>query len=250
MDGLLLLTAALMGLTLYLVFLWVPTEVNLGVSQRIFYFHVPISMLGLSSIVVPAAASIAYLAAKKNRQRWDSLAYASAEVGLLFATLSLVTGVLWIKPVQGVWWTWELKLTLTLIVWFIYAAYLMLDNYGPQGSQGDRFRAVVAVIGVMAAGMNWVSTKIVDRRAHPDTIVLNMDLDGRDGRRRTPVPGGLHAALRVPAGRPVPTQERGEGHRRVVSPCPVAPPCAAWPRPPPCWACSRRSRSTEARKPW
>ena len=178
MDGLLLLTAALMGLTLYLVFLWVPTEVNLGVSQRIFYFHVPISMLGLSSIVVPAAASIAYLAAKKNRQRWDSLAYASAEVGLLFATLSLVTGVLWIKPVQGVWWTWELKLTLTLIVWFIYAAYLMLDNYGPQGSQGDRFRAVVAVIGVMAAGMNWVSTKIVDRRAHPDTIVLNMDLDG------------------------------------------------------------------------
>ena len=54
----------------------------------------------------------------------------------------------------------------------------MLDNYGPKGSQGDRFRAVFAVIGVLAAGMNWVSTKIADRRAHPDTIVLNMDLDG------------------------------------------------------------------------
>ena len=178
MDGVLVLTAALFGLTLYLVFMWVPTEVNLGLSQRIFYFHVPISMLGLSSIAIPAGASIAYLVVKKNRQRWDSLAYASAEVGLLFATLSLVTGVLWIKPVQGVWWTWELKLTLTLIVWFILAAYLMLDNYGPKGSQGDRFRAVVAVIGVVAAGMNWVSTKVSDRRAHPDTIVLNMDLDG------------------------------------------------------------------------
>ena len=178
MDGVLVLTAALMGLTLYLVFMWVPTEVNLGLSQRIFYFHVPISMWALTAIVVTAAASIGYLVFKKNRQRWDSLAYASAEIGLLFATLSLVTGVLWIKPVQGVWWTWELKLTLTLIVWFIYAAYLMLDNYGPKGSQGDRFRAVVAVIGVIAAGMNWVSTRISDRQAHPDQIVLNMDLDG------------------------------------------------------------------------
>ena len=177
MDGALVLTAALMGLTLYLVFLWVPTELNLGVSQRIFYFHVPISMWGLTSIVVTAAASGAYLVVKRNRQRWDNLAYASAEVGLLFATLSLITGVLWTKPVWGVWWTWELKLTLTLIVWFIYASYLMLDSYGPQGSQGDRFRAVVAVIGVIAASMNWVSTKIADRRAHPDTILLNMDLD-------------------------------------------------------------------------
>ena len=178
MNGVLLLAAALMGLTLYLVFMWVPTETNLGISQRIFYFHVPISMWGVTAIFVTAAASIAYLAARKNRRRWDSLAYASAEVGLLFATLSLVTGVLWIKPVQGVWWTWELKLTLTLIVWFIYAAYLMLDNYGPKGSQGDRSRAVVAVIGVVAAGMNWTSTRISDRQAHPDQIVLNMDLDG------------------------------------------------------------------------
>jgi heme exporter protein C len=178
MDGALVLTAVLMGLTLYLVFLWVPTELNLGVSQRIFYFHVPISMWSLGAIVVTAFASIAYLVLKKNQQRWDSLAYASAEVGLLFSTLSLITGVLWTKPVWGVWWTWELKLTLTLIVWFIYASYLMLDNYGPKGSQGDRFRAVVAVIGVIAASMNWVATKIADRRAHPDTIVLNMDLDG------------------------------------------------------------------------
>ena len=179
MNGVLLLTAALMVLTLYLVFRWVPTEINLGLSQRIFYFHVPISMWGLTAVVVTAAASVGYLVVKKNRERWDSLAYASAEIGLLFATLSLVTGVLWIKPVQGVWWTWELKLTLTLIVWFIYAAYLMLDNYGPKGSQGDRFRAVVAVIGVIAAGMNWVSTRISDRQAHPDQIVLNMDLDGQ-----------------------------------------------------------------------
>ncbi len=178
MDGALILAAALMGLALYLVFFWVPTELNLGVSQRIFYFHVPISVWGLSSIVVTAVASIAYLVLKKNKQRWDSLAYASAEVGLLFSTLSLVTGVLWTKPVWGVWWTWELKLTLTLIIWFIYASYLMLDNYGPKGSQGDRFRAVVAVIGVIAASMNWVATKISDRRAHPDTIVLNMDLEG------------------------------------------------------------------------
>ena len=180
MDGLLVLAAGLMALTLYLVFLWVPTEQNLGISQRIFYFHVPIAVLGLSSIAITAAASIAYLTVKKNQQRWDNLAYAATEIGLFFASLALVTGVLWAKPVWGVWWTWELKLTLTLIVWFIYASYLMLNTYGPRGSQGDRFRAVVAVIGVIAAGMNFVSTKIA-RTSHPDTIAINMDLEGSMG---------------------------------------------------------------------
>ena len=167
-EGLLAASAVLMGLTLYLVYFWVPTEQQLGVSQRIFYFHVPVAILGIGGIVVVAVASVGYLLTAK--ERWDSLAYSAAELGLLFATLALVTGVIWAKPVWGVWWTWDAKLTLTLILWFIYVAYLMIRAYGPKGSQGARYGSVVGVIGVKAAALNYVATTLW-RTAHPELNV-------------------------------------------------------------------------------
>ena len=92
-NGLLITSAALMLVTLYMVFLWVPTELNLGVSQRIFYFHVPLGWLGMLSIIVVAVASIAHLIT--GNQWWDDLAYSTAEIGVVFASLILVTGVIW-----------------------------------------------------------------------------------------------------------------------------------------------------------
>ena len=136
-DGVLVACAILMLLTLYLVFLWVPTDANLGVSQRILYFHVPLAILSLKSIVVVAIASAVHLARKDERSA--AIAYASAEVGIVFCTLAIVTGAIWAKPVWGVWWTWDPKLTLTLVLWFVYAAYMMLRAYGPKGSQGARY---------------------------------------------------------------------------------------------------------------
>ena len=82
-----------MALTLYLVYMWVPTEQNLGVSQRIFYFHVPLGWIGMVSIMVVAVASILHLATGK--QKWDDLAYSTAEIGIIFASLILVTGAIW-----------------------------------------------------------------------------------------------------------------------------------------------------------
>ena len=79
-EGLFAASAALMGLTLFMVFFWVPTEFNLGVSQRIFYFHVPLGWLGMLSIMLVAFASIMYLITRK--EKWDSLAYATAELGV------------------------------------------------------------------------------------------------------------------------------------------------------------------------
>ena len=158
-------SAALMGLTLYLVFFWVPTEQNLGVSQRIFYFHVPLGMLGIFSIVVVAAASLMHLVT--GREKWDSLAHSMAELGLVFATLILVTGAIWAKPVWGVWWTWDPKLTTTLILWFIYVGYLMLRAYAPQGSQGRRYASVVALVGAVDAPIIYLSTELW-RTAHPE----------------------------------------------------------------------------------
>ena len=167
-DGLLLVSAALMALTLWMVFFWVPTEANLGVSQRIFYFHVPVAILALSSIIVVAAASIVHLITRG--QRSDDLAYSAAELGAVLATLAIITGATWAKPVWGVWWTWDPKLTLTLLLWFIYAGYLMLRAYGPKGSQGARYGAVIALMGAVNAPIIYYATELW-QTAHPDLLV-------------------------------------------------------------------------------
>ena len=122
-DALLIASAVSMGITLYLVFMWVPTEQNLGISQRIFYFHVPLGWLGMVSIVIVAFASVMHLVT--GRRRWDDLAYSTAELGIIFATLILVTGAIWAKPAWGVWWVWDPKLTTTLVLWQLIVTHLM-----------------------------------------------------------------------------------------------------------------------------
>ncbi|MDP6452318.1 MAG: cytochrome c biogenesis protein CcsA [SAR202 cluster bacterium] len=164
-DGLLIVSATLMAVTLYMVFLWVPTEQNLGVSQRIFYFHVPLGWIGMVSIIVVAVASFMHLIT--GREKWDSLAYATAELGVIFATLILVTGAVWAKPVWGVWWTWDAKLTTTLVLWFIYIGYLMIRAYGPTGTQGKRYASVIALIGAVDAPIIYKATDWW-RSAHPE----------------------------------------------------------------------------------
>lgn len=175
-EGLFLASAALMGLTLYMVFFWVPTELNLGVSQRIFYFHVPLGWLGMLSIVLVAVASIMYLITRK--EKWDSLAYATAELGVVFSSLILVTGVIWARGDLGWWWTWDAKLTTTLILWFVYVGYLMVRAYAPKGSQGARFGAVVALFGAIDAPIIYMAT-VRWRTAHPElnTGPLAQDVD-------------------------------------------------------------------------
>ena len=163
-DALLVISAALMALTLYLIYFWVPTEQNLGVSQRIFYFHVPLGWIGMVSIVIVAVASVMHLFTGK--QRWDDLAYSTAELGMIYASLILVTGAIWGKPVWGVWWTWDPKLTTTLVLWFIYVGYLMMRAYGPSGSQGKRFASVIALIGAIDAPIIYMAS-IWWRTAHP-----------------------------------------------------------------------------------
>ena len=174
-DALLISGAVLMAFTLYLVYFWVPTEQNLGVSQRIFYFHVPLGWIGMVSIIVVMVASILHLAT--GHQKWDDLAYSTAELGVIYASLILVTGAIWGKPVWGVWWTWDPKLTTTLILWFIYVGYLMVRAYGPAGGQGKRFASVIALIGAIDAPIIYKATDWW-RSAHPDNNIPS-DLDGR-----------------------------------------------------------------------
>src|SRR5215831_15731581 len=100
-----LLTAVLMTAALYMTFVWVPTEVTMGIVQRIFYVHVPSWAVGVVATLVGLVAGIRFLMTRDFR--FDELAVASVEVGLIFDTVNLVTGPMWAKPVWGIWWTWD-----------------------------------------------------------------------------------------------------------------------------------------------
>lgn len=180
-NGLLIVSAALMLLTLAMIFLWAPTEANLGVSQRIFYFHVPLGWLGMLSIVVVAIASITHLIT--GSQKWDALAYSAAELGVVFASLILITGVIWARGDLGWWWTWDAKLTTTLVLWFIYVGYLMVRAYAPKGSQSSRFAAVIALFGAIDAPIIYMAT-VWYSTAHPELNVgpIASDRDAIDSR--------------------------------------------------------------------
>ena len=166
-NVLLLLSAASMVGVLYLIFIWVPTEKNLGISQRIFYFHVSMAWVGFLAFFWVLVGSVGYL--WKRSQKMDRLAYSSAEIGVVFTTLMLITGVLWAKPSWGVWWTWDPKLTTSLILWLIYVAYLMLRAYSPRGDQGARFAAVLGIIGFVDVPIIYLSV-VWWRTVHPNVV--------------------------------------------------------------------------------
>jgi heme exporter protein C len=144
---LLALTAGMMLVSIGLIFLVAPSDAVEGISQRIFYFHVPTAWVGMLAFGVLAVAAIAYL--WKKDERWDWLARASAEVGTVFITLTLITGSIWGRTAWGTWWTWDARLTTTLILWFIYIGYLMLRSYMGRTPASARSGAVLAIIGVI-----------------------------------------------------------------------------------------------------
>src|SRR5258707_14277397 len=142
--GLGLVTLALMLAALYMVFLYVPTEADQGIVQRIFYFHVPCAWVAFASFALVAIAGIFYL--WLGDQVWDDLGYAAAETGMVFCTLMIVAGSIWAKPIWGTWWTWDSRLTTTFILWLMYVGYLMLRASADDTPQVARFGAVLGII--------------------------------------------------------------------------------------------------------
>lgn len=137
---------------LYLALLWAPREATMGDIQRIFYFHVPSAWLALGpSFTVVLIGSVLYL--WKKDLKYDRLAAASAEIGVMFTTITLVTGPLWARPVWGAYWVWEPRLTTTLVLWFIFVAYLMLRS-STAGHRRARLSAVFGIVG-------WIDVPIV-----------------------------------------------------------------------------------------
>ena len=138
-------TGPTMCAAVYMVFMYVPTDKAQGIVQRIFYFHVPAAIMTFVAFGLVAFASAMFL--WRGTRFWDRLAHSAAEVGMLFCTLVLVTGPIWARPIWGTWWTWDARLTTTLILWLIYAAYLMLREFAGNADQAARYAAVLGIVG-------------------------------------------------------------------------------------------------------
>lgn len=161
------LLAVVMTVNLYLIFFVAPTERQMGEVQRIFYFHVPSAILSFLAFFLVFVASILFLTT--GRKKWDLFAHGAAEVGVLLCSLVLVTGPIWAKPIWGVWWTWEVRLTTTLILWMIYVAYLMVRTHTDNPDQGARFAAVLGIVGFLDVPIIWFSVRLF-RGIHPRVL--------------------------------------------------------------------------------
>jgi heme exporter protein C len=171
-DG---LTIAAFAVTLYLIFIWVPTEKTMGIIQRIFYYHVPSAWIAFLAFGCVFAFSILYLIRKT--EKWDHLATASAELGLGFCTIMLITGPIWAKPVWGIWWTWDARLTLSLVLWLIYVGYMMVRAYVRDESQRGRLAAVVGIIGFLDVPLVYMSIRWW-RTQHPEPVIAGGEKSG------------------------------------------------------------------------
>lgn len=144
-------------IALWLVFLYAPTEKVMGPIQKIFYFHVPSAISTFLAFFIVFIASIVYLATKSTL--WDNIACSSAEIGVFFCTIVLITGPIWAKEAWGIWWTWEARLTTTLILWLIFVAYLLIRGYSENREQAARFSSVLGIVGFLDVPVIYFSVK-------------------------------------------------------------------------------------------
>jgi heme exporter protein C len=173
-------TLAMMTAAIFMVFVYVPTEAQQGIVQRIFYFHVPCAWVAFAAFALVAISSAFYL--WMGQQVWDDLAYAAAEVGMLFCTLVLITGSIWAKPIWGAWWTWDSRLTTTLILWLLYGGYLTLRVMADELPQVGRLAAVVGIVAAADIPVIIVSVRLW-RTIHPAVIVTRQGGHGLEDPR-------------------------------------------------------------------
>lgn len=161
-------SALLLAATAYGIFFVARPDRVQGDAARIVYFHVAMALVAMFiAFLVVFIASIAYL--RTSNPRWDRLGHASAEVGLVFTTLVLITGAIWGYPVWGTWWSWDPKLTTTLILWFMYLGYLMVRSYA-EPPRGPRYAAIVGIVAFFDVPIVYLSSYWW-RTLHPQPVV-------------------------------------------------------------------------------
>ena len=168
-DWLFLVAVVAIAAALVRVIYFTPFEAVQGPAQKIFYLHLPAALDAFMAFGVVALSGIAYL--WLGDLRLDRAAESSAEVGVVFTTVVLVTGPLWARPVWGTWWTWDARLTLTLFLWFIYVGYLVLRGAIDDRALRARYSAILGILGSLLIPFIHLSVYLF-RTLHPRPIVI------------------------------------------------------------------------------
>ena len=169
----------LMLMAIAMMFFYAPIESEMGIVQKIFYFHVPLAWNAFLGFAIVFFASFRYLATRDPK--WDARAVSAAEVGVLFTTLVLITGPIWAKPVWGIWWTWDARLTLTFVLWLIYMGYLMLRRYVESPERRAVLAAVIGVTGFVDVPLVYFAIRWW-RTQHPQPVIMGGEDSGLDPR--------------------------------------------------------------------
>jgi heme exporter protein C len=167
--GLGFLAAATLVVSFWMIFFYAPTEREMGIVQRIFYVHVPSALVAYLAFGTVALCSLGYLWLRD--ERLDAVAVCAAELGVIFATIVLLTGPLWGKIAWGAWWVWDARTSLTLLLWFIYVGYFILRSATESPERGKRFAAILGVVGAADIPLIHMSVQWF-RTQHPKPVVL------------------------------------------------------------------------------
>lgn len=168
-DWLFVVGAVAVVAALIRVVFFTPVEALQGAAQKIYYIHIGSASAAYLAFVITGLGSVAYLWLRDERS--DRLAASAAEVGLLFITIVLITGPLWGKPVWGAYWTWDARQTLTLFLWFLIAAYLVLRGAIDEPMQRGRYAAVLGILATLLIPFNHLAVYMF-RTQHPEPIVF------------------------------------------------------------------------------
>jgi heme exporter protein C len=171
-----------MIMAIAMMFFYAPIESEMGIVQKIFYFHVPLAWNAFLGFAIVFFASFRYLATRDPK--WDARALCAAEVGVLFTTLVLITGPIWAKPVWGIWWTWDARLTLTFVLWLIYMGYLMLRRYVEAPERRAVLAAIIGVTGFVDVPLVYFAIRWW-RTQHPQPVIGGGADSGLDPRMAT-----------------------------------------------------------------
>jgi len=190
-----IITVALLAFGFYQGMYAAPTEQTMGDIQRIFYYHVPSAWTAFVLFFANFVASVIYLVRRDAES--DAWALASAEVGVVFCTIVLITGPLWAKPVWGIWWTWDARLTTALILFLIYLSYLMLRRFG-EGDQTPTIAAAFAIFGFIDVPIVYMSIRWW-RTQHPQPVIGGGPNSGLDPHMRPALYTNLLAFMALAA---------------------------------------------------
>src|SRR5580658_9171862 len=167
-----LVTGSLMIWGFYQAMYVAPSDAMQGEISRIIYYHVPSFAAAFTFFSVSFLGSIGFLSFRRSRPEWaqvaDAWALAGAEVGVLFCTVVLTTGPLWGRRAWGIWWTWDARLTTTLVLWLIYVSYLLLRRFAA-GPQMQTMAAVLGIFGALDAPIVYMSNRWW-RTQHPAPV--------------------------------------------------------------------------------